>query len=487
MKRHDIATSAAAAISIGGQETLIKPPRFACAREIHRPFHIMKELVRFHRDDTPVIRGEVRTFGSDFSGDRTDIHDVFSLIWGAVLRAFGLCSAFLVDEPHVVVEGEIGARHLLLLQCPWSFAGDGRVQAIPAMNAWSAFAFHLLEPVFRLDRGTRLDIGKDVFGCVQDPKWTAEIARYLRSPRDLIVQTRRFPLWSYVASHKKGITVIRMPKGRIKALKSILAPYAPETARGEKAYAIFANGVPNAVAYTLEKKARKLLSVTGDAASEVRVLPLDSHCLFIAEKTIVALRAACGRQQYELLRRECIERNSIESRVFFTASVLKWKRPIHAGEFEDLCVDIIRREPGVIRAKLVGTTNDRDGGRDIIIDWAVPSPHLSNQDSADRGVFDSRGTTIIRIIAQIKTRSKTIGKRDVQDIRDTIEFYDAKGFLLIAHPRISSSLLDHLDGLGVKHSMAVDWWEDKDIDERLRRHPDIAKRYPNLVTLCAEE
>ena len=180
-------------------------------------------------------------------------------------------------------------------------------------------------------------------------------------------------------------------------------------------------------------------------------------------------------------------RRSMENRVFFADSTIEWRTPLREGDLEDLCLDLIKREPGVVRAKPVGSVNDRDGGRDILVDWRVPNAdaECTGYRAADDAVEPkSKGARIIRMIAQVKSRSRTIGKRDVQDIRDTLEHHQAEGFLLIAYPRISAALVDHLDKLG-KTKTRAGWWEFHDIEERLRRHPDIVKRYPQLVALHA--
>ena len=487
MESDDLMKRAKSALSLGGQETLHNPPIFSCADQIHEPFRLMGKPIRLDERGQEFLWGVVRTSGNQFSGDRTDIHDVFSLIWGAVLRAFGLSSVRLIDEPHGFVPGEMGARHLLFQQCPWNIPRDGFEKTRKSMNAWSSFAFHLLGEVFKWDRGsyfTRSNV--PVVFQTKQPGWVDQIIKYLRFPKDFTVSKRKFPLWLYLASHKRGVTIIRMTRIRIFYLKVILMPFAPETTRGEKALAMFANGIPNAVPYTLIKKARKLLSLIDDECDDLIILPLDSHCLFIGDKAIIALRGECGREIFERERDILIERRKSEDKVFFVESSIEWKKPISESNFENLCLDLVHREPGVVRAKLVGTVNDRDGGRDIIIDWMMPNRHSDSTRSAslpDKDSIRPSGTKIVRIIAQVKTRSRTIGKRDVQDIRDTLERYQAKGFLLIAHPQISSPLVDHLEDLRQKTELLTDWWEARDIENRLRRHIDIAKRYTDLIAL----
>ena len=179
------------------------------------------------------------------------------------------------------------------------------------------------------------------------------------------------------------------------------------------------------------------------------------------------------------------QRRESENRVFFAESKISWNVPINAKSLENLCLELLLREPGVLRAKSVGDTNDRDGGRDILIDWNLPTQHAeSSHESISENNPVSGGVKTTRIIAQVKYRSKkTIGKRDVQDIRDTLEHYDADGFLLIAHPKVSSSLFDHLEKLRNSTNLLTEWWDSADLDRKLRKHPDIARRYPDILQI----
>lgn len=486
MERDDIFSKAASTLTLGGQETLYNSPDFLCANKTHKPFSLYEQALRFRDREQDYIGGVVRTSGAQFDGDRTDIHDVFSLIWGAVLRAFGLGSVLLIDEAHGFVPGEIGARHLIINQCPWKISEGRFEEAQQSMNAWTSFAYHLLDDVFQWNRAgvtSRPDLATTHFE--EKPIWIDQVNKYLRYPKEPSFNKRAWPLWIYFAAHNSGVTIVRMPKIRVRYLKVILSPFVPEVADGKTNLVLFANGIPNAVPYKVIKKARKLLSLSGDACSNLVLLPIDSHCLFIGDKTIVAIRSDCGRGLYESEKKLMISRRSRENRVFFTESNINWQTPVSERDFEDLCLDLIRREPGVVRAKPVGTTYDRDGGRDILIDLKIPIPHKSSDENRkkDKKKTGFEGTKVIRAIAQVKSRSKSVGKSDVQDIRDTLEHHKAEGFLLIAFPQTSSALVDHLDNLRRTSNPYTEWWETSDIEAKLRRHPDIAKCYPNLVTI----
>ena len=433
-------------------------------------------------EDCSLLWGEVRTTGAQFDGDRTDIHDVMSLIWGGILRSFGLSSVQLVDEDHGFSPEEIGARHLLFKQCPWDTTGDGFEIAQKAMNAWTAFAYHLLVDVFQWDREC---MGLSKVRQMEPPIWADNVARFLRFPKDIIISRRTYPFWIYFASRACGVSIVRMPRNLVSSLREILKSFVPNITEGKENYAIFANGISNTIPYRVVLKAQKLLTLTGDKCGKVIKLPIESHCLFIGDKTIIAFRCDCGRDIFEIERKLAINRRDDENRVFFIDSIVQWRTPLCPSDFEEMCVDLLRREPGVIRANPIGTTNDRDGGRDIIIKRKVPNLHQSemSKTTSDKTL----GTRTLSIIVQVKSRSRTIGKSDVQDIRDILEHNEADGFMLIAHPRISAPLVDHLDKLRNKYSPYTDWWEVRDIEDRLRHHPDIAKRYPNLVTLLATE
>ncbi len=467
----------------GGKKTLIEPPRFACSDRTHTPFRITNAQLVDVENDELLISGIVRTAGIEFDGDRSDLHQSFGLVWAAILRAFGISSPYLSFEPHMFTPGEIGAAHLAFTQSPWNLDKDNIASGRSSMNAWTAFIFHLLEEVFcwrRVNSSPRPDPGTTDF---TEPSWIEPILKNLRSPADASVLNRRFPLWQYFSSLKRGVTVLRMPRIRVCNLRMILAPYAPSIADGEESLCLLANGLPNAVSYNTLKRGLKVLSLSGDKCDQVIPLPIDSHCLFIGGKTIVAIEDYCGKDRFNVERDRMLTRRSKENDVFFTEASVSWNTPLNAVEFENLCLDLVKREPGVIRAKPVGTTNDRDGGRDILVTWIIPTDHTTDA-VTEESVQESAGRSrSVDVICQVKSHSKTIGKRDVQDIRDMLDHHGADGFLLIAYPRISSALVDHMENLRRNTTQATDWWDAEDLEERLRRHPDIARKYPDLVTL----
>lgn len=452
---------------------LYNPPFLPCAQNTHEPFRFMERLLGAP-EAYEGFWGTVRTTSWDFAGERTDLHDVWSLCWAAFLRASGLASPILIDEDGWCGPEELSARHLLIKPTAFNFTDNSGYEAeLGSLKAWTALGFHLMDDVFDWQQ-SGVSYGRSGSRCAMSPGWAENILRSLRHPKKYSLSRRARPYWIYFSALPKGVSIVRMANSRMHSLKTILAPFEPRVASGENALAIVASGIANAVPFKTIRKGHRLLKIAGDPSSHPLVLPIDSHCLFLGEKTLVAIREDCSRAVYEAERKLFLRRRQAENQVFFVECDAQWRCPLDAGAFEGLCLDLVRREPGVVRAKSVGGLNDRDGGRDILTDWCIPASH---------GSPGSTHSRTVRIIAQIKSRSRSVGKQDVQDIRDTVERHGAAGYFLIAHPRMSASLVDHLDHLRCQRKFVVDWWEARDLEGRLRRHPDIAQRYPQIVEL----
>ena len=471
-------------IDAGDSELFFKPPFLVCGHQTHHPFEVMKFPVQFSLNEDQktsfdAFLGYVRTAGWQYDGDRTDVHDIFSLCWAAFMRTAGIASSWLIDEDGYCGPHEMDARQLIFHPHSRPMVNSDAFQkAWESLNAWSAFGYHLLDTVFEWEKARELPINfVNIYDEITHVDWIGPVLNFLRKPKDYTIIKREDPNWEYFSVLQHGISIVRIPRIRMNALKFVLSTYRPLCYNGEEAYVILANGIANGIPFNTIKKGMILMNKSGDACTEPLILPIESHCLFLGDDTIIAIRENCGREVYDAERNLFEKRRTIENLVFFAESHIEWHSEIDPGQFEDMCVDLLIREPGVSRAKQVGNVNDRDGGRDILIDWVIPSDHTNHT---------KQKVHAKRFLAQVKTRRRSIGKNDVRDIRDTLERHNVHGFLLIAHPRISSALVDHLDDLGQRKRFQIDWWEKRDLETRLRRHPDIARRYPKIINFITD-
>ncbi len=154
------------------------------------------------------------------------------------------------------------------------------------------------------------------------------------------------------------------------------------------------------------------------------------------------------------------DRQAKENALLYVNRDFKWNFPVNPSRFEQLIADIIEcRHPDSI-VRLVGRTNNPDGGRDIII---------RRQQGKNRKLT----------ICQCKAYQRSINKTHVKDIRDTLDYYEATGFLLAVTSDVTAPLIDHLTSLSKKYD--VDWWTGREIFKALRQYPVIAEQYKDIV------
>ena len=245
------------------------------------------------------------------------------------------------------------------------------------------------------------------------------------------------------------------------------------------------HGIRNYVPATLEKKARRMLQrLNGQHNEEPTFVVLEnqvvaaagSHCVFIQTKT--------GRRAFD---REIESRRSkhvAEAEFLFQDLHLVWEDHVDGSRFQSLVSDLLSREPGVSRVRPAGTTVERDGTRDYLIDWTTP---LLPGEADWTGLLLANGATYDeispskcrRVVVQCKSDKAPVNRGKVTGVYDTMEHYNA-GYLLAVRSRLTVPLIDILDGIRAKGRFA-EWWEGADVEKRLKANPDLLKAYADIV------
>jgi len=154
-----------------------------------------------------------------------------------------------------------------------------------------------------------------------------------------------------------------------------------------------------------------------------------------------------------------------ESLPFFGKSKIScpWNH-INDDEFEELCYDILsqseRFNPNTIRK--MGKSRSRDGGRDIVIE----------------GIRIKKTDPVIKYIVQCKLikSGKSLSGAKI-NFSDTIDQYDAGGFIVMTNGVIDSTLYDKLDTICKKKGVETQTWSKLEIERFLSQRPEIKKRY----------
>jgi hypothetical protein len=196
--------------------------------------------------------------------------------------------------------------------------------------------------------------------------------------------------------------------------------------------------------------------------------------VLIGQRTIVALSGRFDAARFNKLRAKWERENAEQSAIFLVGVRWIWNTPLDPTRFEALVDALLSEEPGLEWVRAAGPSFERDQGRDLIAEWVTP-PGLPGGDVHYETAVRRR-----KVIVQVKSRKKTVGKSDVQDVRDTIERHNADGFLLVAHPGWSNDLFNYCEGLARK-GIWVDVWGPSHLEERLRARPYIAERFADLV------
>jgi hypothetical protein len=200
----------------------------------------------------------------------------------------------------------------------------------------------------------------------------------------------------------------------------------------------------------------------------------DNRIVFFGAEHAVALFRDSGRAGFQEERERVRGRFESESSLLFPPTVFAWPTPVPPDSFEAMICELLELEPNVVRVRRAGVTRERDGGRDLLAEWVVLPRNAS---TIDQPVLNEPA----RIVVQCKASDSTVGKGKVQDIRDTVEFHDAEGYFLAVSSEISGPLIAHLDRLRLKLGWHIEWWTRLEIELRLRRHPDVLARYPQVV------
>lgn len=154
------------------------------------------------------------------------------------------------------------------------------------------------------------------------------------------------------------------------------------------------------------------------------------------------------------------DRQAKENALLHVNRDFKWIFPVNPSRFEQLIADIIEYQQPDSKVRLVGKTNNPDGGRDIII---------------LRKEGESRKLTI----CQCKAYQNSVNKSHVTDIRDTLDYYEATGFLLAVTSEITAPLIDHLTLLEKKYD--VDWWTRRELFKIMRQYPSLVDNYQDII------
>lgn len=446
------------------------------------PFHIKAEPLGDDYDDLEFYLS-VRTTSWEWPGERTDLHDVFSLLWAAQLRVFEIGSVQLASMQNAFsrIESEIYARILIFGQAGLLAEPVGVRDRFAMLGEASVAAHKLIKDVFAVDSRGSTDLSCDSRAWSTDLNWIEAVRTNLglEEGHDYEVGSRAPLRWNVFSSLDRGITVAEIGRDSMARLREGFNSFRPVVAEGVESRLFRTDRLVNAVEFGVIEKAGELLRIVNDDPASTICVPTDSHAIFLGNSSIIGIANSGGQAAFGKERLLVEARREKEAAVFLPDAQCIWEDNLNDARFEDLVRALLEQERGIHWVRQVGATREADDGRDLMAEWFLP-PRVER---IIRGGDNDLLTERHEVLVQIKVRNRGVNRHDLAGIRDTIEHYGCSGLLLVAFPRVTTTLFNHLHELRRRSTWRVDWWGQAEIELRLRKHPEIAARFPDLVRL----
>jgi hypothetical protein len=425
-------------------------------------------------------------------GRRTDLNDCESVLLAAFLRAHPLgISCSLWDEPHPILDApnEIYARVMTFAQFPTpSYDVDSSLIEQVGHILVALRDFERIFPHYLDHTPTEHNDEEQDFSYEAADEWAAEISSTLDlsggQPLDVKPfrhyytwsNTRLNPTWKYFRNIKRGISVFQSPKLSAFIRQATLQA-SWDTIDGINGKMFISEGTKNIITFASIRLLKNALSkFNKKSVGEFAIIPVENFIVASKGEYVVFLNRDCGRKRFEQERVRIGKRHVKEANLLFAVSELEWKDKIDDEEFELMILDLIKREEGVAWARKVSASKERDGGKDLVAEWVTP-PLPRKVVRKNQNPFTAR-----RVIIQCKVSKRSVGKSKVIDIRDTIESHNAKGYFLAVSSDLATGLTDHLLKLKDEGRFWVDWWTRPEIEEKLKKWPDVVAKYPSIVS-----
>ncbi|MFE9788922.1 restriction endonuclease [Nocardia salmonicida] len=423
-----------------------------------------------------------RSTSSSWVGERTDVHDLFSVYLACRLAATGIASCRLIDDPHPAVDipGEVYARYVVPVQpsrgwYPNDEAGYEKLGELLELLQAVESELH------SLDGPCLMPVGSCAMEGRQLQAWgTAASEAFGLGNASMLLRDRHRPDWRYLRTEEDDISLVSSM--RFGELLIAHAQGDVDENPGVAARLVRRGSLQNSwQTVDLERAINGLEQLTGQRPVDVLTIPLEDGLVVTTGEFTMSLVADTGRESFQREVDAVLRQHDSFHSWARPDQKFEWIAPISAARFEQMAYDLLSAMPGVCRVRSVGSTNDRDGGRDLLVDYASP---MTPEEVAQVGPGEDRSLLVLRrIIVQCKTRrdpTKPVNKASVPDIRDTLEQYNADGYWLFVSSHITSQLIDHLEALQRKYPQ-VDWWTRIEIEELLRQNPRVAQKYSDVV------
>lgn len=421
----------------------------------------------------------VRTTSWDLPGERTDANEIFSVLIAAFLRVKNYASCRILDISHPAMEvrdTEIYARYLVPDQSH-ILAVQLDYQSLDKLEKFcSAIRYLCLILPRLLDWNTTAGSN---YNYQESEEWAETVADIVGERFNYKIQfcQRINPCWQHYRSIQTRLTVYYSPQ-LSSSLISLLADNKPWENISISTGNVYDSGdIINFISLRESGFVEKILKGLNNTRhlNKIAYIPLENIFIAASGNYVTFLEREASKKRFEYERQKARDKHSKDAEILFPISEFTWNSSIDASRFEAFIMDLLKLEKQVDWVRQVSSTNEPDGGKDLICYW-LTQPLV-------QGYLDEKSPPYVirRVIVQCKAFKNAVPKSKVTDIRDTVEHHNADGFFLAVSSHLSNTLTEHLDKMRTDGKIWIDWWTRSEIEESLRIHRHIVSKYPDIV------
>lgn len=385
-------------------------------------------------------------------GDKSDLYFIFANLMAIIYKCL-LNKEVYINYINIFDEIEINGSEIILKDIYVNNSSEKMLQTVQYlydMYTCSLMLFDLFIGSFSLIR--------------EDKKIIARYVEYLDNNEDFNMFSREEH--QYYTNYKKRISLINIDNSiyNIKKFKDNHDWNIIDGIDGKILHQV--DNEYESYNFVSYEDWNRVLRVINDMDIKNYSIICNTNHLYLLEKNrIWIFQGDFNEYWVEREKEKMLQRQSVENRILHLNRTFKWKYPVNSGRFEELVADLLETDIRIDRVRLVGKSNNPDGGRDLII-------YKLRRDNEGKYIQKL-------IIGQCKAYKKSVNKSHILDIRDTLEHYNAEGFFVAVTSSITAPLIDHLCKL--KEKKDVDWWTEREIFKKLRQNSYILDKYLDII------
>lgn len=443
-------------------------------------------------DDSYFLFMKYRISSWSIPEDRTSFHDLIPALFTVLLRAITETNFFIINEPNDFsgIESEIYSTYIIPSQpngSKFDLNNDVSYTSLRKFIVGSIMARNNLHTIIAENPNNPCDVhfsnSKILEFSLKLDNSLSKFDYFDEKSDSIYCSESTNPQFLYYRNMDFGVSVVQSIEA-VNNLKKVYDTFYKEqqimsSVNGDL---IIAKNIKNVVSYKQLGIAKTILKDLENYDANM-VFPFDNFCILLGKENLIIFDNNGDYNNFLEEKSLLRERHLKEVDILFDELPIIWDitKNSDTAIFEDMILELLEKESGILNVKKVAPTNQPDNGRDLI---ATYTDLYTNSHSTQ--IINELNLIQKKMIVQCKTNSthsqrQSIGKSHV-DIANTLLDYEPNGYLLVVNTQITRDMTEYLEKLQERNKYDINWWNKNDIEKRLRENPEIMNRYKSIVS-----